>query len=189
MTWLASLLVALGTIGASIAVARSDPNAEGWVAAWQVQVPLLVVSLLVVITGVVLLRRARTRAARRETGPGGTLSRARQSLATAATQVARLAERPEGGELAALHRALDELLTGPVAEFVKNRGAISEGLGMALYGEVMGAFSRGERYLNRAWSASVDGYLDEAETYVGRAVEPLEEASRRLAEGRRGVRG
>ena len=33
--------------------------------------------------------------------------------------------------------------------------------GMTAYAEVMSRFAAGERLLNRAWSASADGYLDE----------------------------
>lgn len=182
MKWLASLVIAAGTIGASIAVARSEPTVSGWVSAWQVDVPLAVGSLVVLIAGVVLLRRVRAVEARKATGPGGTLSRARESLGEAARTVAGLAGALGAADLGGLHGSLDELLTGPVADFVENRDAITERFGMALYGEVMGPFARGERYLNRAWSAATDGYLEEAREYVRRAVQPLEEARRRLAE-------
>ena len=33
----------------------------------------------------------------------------------------------------------------------------------------MNEFAAGERYLNRCWSASVDGYIDEIKTYLGKA--------------------
>ena len=33
----------------------------------------------------------------------------------------------------------------------------------------MNEFAAGERYINRAWSASVDGYIDETLTYVTKA--------------------
>jgi hypothetical protein len=38
------------------------------------------------------------------------------------------------------------------------------------------AFRSGERHLNRVWSASTDGYVDEAHDYLGRAREQLEAA-------------
>ena len=41
---------------------------------------------------------------------------------------------------------------------------------------VMSAFSMAERYLNRAWSASADGYWHESVDYLHRASKPLAEA-------------
>ena len=38
----------------------------------------------------------------------------------------------------------------------------------------MNPFAAGERYLNRVWSASTDGYIDEAHTYVDKAREQFE---------------
>jgi len=34
---------------------------------------------------------------------------------------------------------------------------------------VMSMFAAGERYLNRVWSASADGYIDEVNTYLEKA--------------------
>ena len=35
----------------------------------------------------------------------------------------------------------------------------------------MSSFAAGERYLNRVWSASADGYIDEVNTYIEKARE------------------
>ena len=37
------------------------------------------------------------------------------------------------------------------------------------YGEVMTDFAAAERYLNRVWSASADGYIDEVNEYLEKA--------------------
>jgi len=36
---------------------------------------------------------------------------------------------------------------------------------------VMSSFAAGERYLNRVWSASADGYIDEVNAYLDKARE------------------
>ncbi len=58
------------------------------------------------------------------------------------------------------------------------RESIAHRYGLAAYGEVMSSFAAGERYLNRVWSASADGYIDEVNTYLDKAqaqfVESLE---------------
>ena len=46
--------------------------------------------------------------------------------------------------------------------------------GLQSFADVMNPFAAGERYLNRVWSASTDGYIDEAHTYVTKAREQFE---------------
>jgi hypothetical protein len=41
---------------------------------------------------------------------------------------------------------------------------------------VMSAFAAGERYINRVWSASTDGYIDEVRSYLERATQQFGEA-------------
>jgi hypothetical protein len=40
----------------------------------------------------------------------------------------------------------------------------------------MSAFAAGERYINRVWSASTDGYVDEVCNYLDRATQQFREA-------------
>jgi len=40
----------------------------------------------------------------------------------------------------------------------------------------MGYFASGERYLNRVWSASADGYIDEVAAYLDKAQLQFSEA-------------
>jgi hypothetical protein len=54
--------------------------------------------------------------------------------------------------------------------FVENRETISLRYGTKVYGEVMSLFSAGERYINRVWSASSDGYYDEMSTYLEKSL-------------------
>ena len=60
--------------------------------------------------------------------------------------------------------------------FVDNRESISHAFGLQAYADVMSAFATGERYLNRCWSASTDGYVDEVHAYLGRAHAQFDEA-------------
>ena len=53
--------------------------------------------------------------------------------------------------------------------FVESRQSIAHSYGLQAYAEVMNEFAAGERYLNRVWSASTDGYIDEAHTYLEKA--------------------
>ena len=59
--------------------------------------------------------------------------------------------------------------------------SIAIAFGLPLYASVMSHFAAGERYLNRVWSCSVDGYIDEAHAYISRAREQFEEGHAILA--------
>ena len=61
-----------------------------------------------------------------------------------------------------------------LGDFADAREAISHKYGTQAYAEVMSIFAAGERYLNRVWSASADGYVDEVNTYIGRAREQFD---------------
>ncbi len=63
---------------------------------------------------------------------------------------------------------------------VEGRDALVGTLGMAGYAELMDAFSRLERALNRAWSAAADGVLDEALRCIDEAVALAPEVEDRL---------
>lgn len=65
--------------------------------------------------------------------------------------------------------------------FVESREAISYVYGLQAYADVMSHYAGGERFLNRVWSASADGYVDEVNTYLTRSLEQFEIARDKLA--------
>ena len=52
-----------------------------------------------------------------------------------------------------------------VANFVAN-GSVNPIYPLQAYTDVISYFASGDRYLNRVWSASADGYIDEVTTYL-----------------------
>lgn len=75
-----------------------------------------------------------------------------------------------------VHARIDALFMADLDTFVDNRERISHAYGLQAYADVMSAFATGERYLNRCWSASTDGYVDEVAAYLGRAHAQFDEA-------------
>ncbi|MFH1719355.1 MAG: hypothetical protein ABIF19_18535 [Planctomycetota bacterium] len=67
------------------------------------------------------------------------------------------------------HR-IDELFIDDLDAFVQARESIAHTHGLNAYAEVMSTFAAGERYLNRVWSASADGYIDEVNAYLDNAL-------------------
>ena len=56
---------------------------------------------------------------------------------------------------------IDRQLSPIMSEFADNARCIAERLGTGAFSQIMSEFASGERYLNRAWSAAADGYVDE----------------------------
>ena len=73
------------------------------------------------------------------------------------------------------HR-IDELFTDDLNTFVEARESIAHTHSLNAYADVMSSFAAGERYLNRVWSASTDGYIDEVNTYLDKAQEQFSES-------------
>jgi hypothetical protein len=75
-----------------------------------------------------------------------------------------------------LKNRIDDLFPADLDAFVRARESIIHRHGLQAYADVMNPFAAGERYLNRVWSTSTDGYIDEAHTYLGRSHEQFEDA-------------
>jgi hypothetical protein len=71
---------------------------------------------------------------------------------------------------------IDRLLRKDLNDFANARESMKHVFGLQNYAEVMSAFAAGERYINRVWSASTDGYVDEVRSYLERATQQFREA-------------
>lgn len=66
---------------------------------------------------------------------------------------------------------IDELFRDDLFAFADARDSMKYLFGLQAYADVMSSFAAGERYINRVWSASTDGYVDEVLLYVSRALD------------------
>jgi len=71
---------------------------------------------------------------------------------------------------------IDRLLREDLNNFANARESMKHVFGLQNYADVMSAFAAGERYINRVWSASTDGYVDEVHSYLDRATQQFREA-------------
>lgn len=71
---------------------------------------------------------------------------------------------------------IDRLFRDDLNQFVEARESMIHVFGMQNYADVMSNFAAGERYINRVWSASTDGYVDEVRMYLERARAQFTEA-------------
>ncbi len=87
-------------------------------------------------------------------------------------------EGKESIDVYELRHHIDREFPDDLDTFVQARKSIAHSFGLQAYAEVMNPFAAGERYLNRVWSTSTDGYIDEAHTYITKAHEQFEDALR-----------
>ena len=79
-----------------------------------------------------------------------------------------------------LRQAIDLRLRDDLRRFADARESMVHLFGLQTYADIMSHFAAGERYINRVWSASADGYDEEAETYLDKAAGQFAEAQEQL---------
>ena len=111
------------------------------------------------------------------------------SAAFAFTSYLAMRIRPSMTQLEKAERAehasnekLDRLFRRDLQNFAEARESMIHVFGMQDYADVMSNFAAGERYINRVWSASTDGYVDEVTAYLERARDQFVEAHRHFHE-------
>ena len=109
-------------------------------------------------------------------------------IAVLQSSLATLIEKVRGFESAqsdedqlSTYRRIDAELMDDIDAFVEARESMIPKLGMQRYADIMSPFANGERLLNRAWSASADGYIDEVRSCIADARVQLEKAAELLA--------
>lgn len=166
MKHLGLILIGVGFVtGAFLSVL--DPRTVNW---W-----LMVPSLAVGVVGLVLHRRASHAAARGDEVLSGNIRSLGESLARIRANLERLEARPDLPTYEARFE-IDRLFRADLDTFADARESMIHVFGMQDYADVMSHFAAGERYINRVWSASTDGYVDEVRAYLLRARDQFREA-------------
>jgi len=138
------------------------------------------VTLMVGIAGIVLLRISNKRETHEEGKLSANIENLKISLKNIVVNIKQLnAEKNDINTYDVLHR-IDELFPNDLTVFVDARESISYVYGLQAYADVMNNFAAGERYLNRVWSASADGYIDEVNAYLEKAEQQFLEAKEKL---------
>lgn len=137
------------------------------------------------VVGVFLIKRHVRTLATSDERLAGNRSELRESIDNIVKDLQALAA---GGELkgSALRDRIDDKLRPDLTRFADARESMVHLFGMQTYADIMSHFAAGERYVNRVWSASADGYDAEAATYLGRAEAQFVDAQRQLNEAARG---
>ncbi len=82
---------------------------------------------------------------------------------------------------------IDKIFRDDLINFADARDSMKHLFGIQHFADIMSSFAAGERYINRVWSASTDGYVDEVMLYVEKSLYQFEHAKsefdKALAEG------
>ena len=71
---------------------------------------------------------------------------------------------------------IDKLFRDDLLQFADARDSMKHLFGIQHFADIMSSFAAGERYINRVWSASTDGYVDEVLLYVEKSLSQFEHA-------------
>jgi hypothetical protein len=136
-------------------------------------------SMAVGIVGIVLLRLAdrRVHADHRQTD--AEFSVVQRTLTALAGTVHQLSSNRQQSPSEVLRR-IDLECVPKFAEFADARQALTKRFGLQEYADVMTEFAAAERYVNRSWSAAVDGYVDEVAASLDKADRHLQNAQQLL---------
>jgi hypothetical protein len=152
MSKLGFLLVTIGFLAGAL-VSVLDETAVRW--DW------FIPAAAVGFVGVLLVRLGQRRQVRATERLTSNLQALQDSLRRIAQNMTRLdAEKRSLDPYEVRHR-LEELFADDLDTFIAARESLAHSYGLAAYADVMNSFAAGERYLNRAWCASADGYIDE----------------------------
>ena len=145
-----------------------------------VQWQLFLVSAAAAIVGVFLFKRHEQAQARSDHVLAGNRTALRESIENLVNGLQGMAA--DGGlQGHALRERIDEQLRPDLIRFADARESMVHLFGLQTYADIMSHFAAGERYVNRVWSASADGYDEEAAAYVHKAAAQFEEARQQLA--------
>ncbi|HFE45385.1 MAG TPA: hypothetical protein ENJ18_07795 [Nannocystis exedens] len=131
------------------------------------------------LAGIVLLRLTAKSALLQEHQVNEDLATMHAALSVVVRCLEVLVSDGEEVDVYGVKDRIDEDMVESMARFADARESMIPAFGLEEYAEVMTRFAGGERLLNRAWSASADGYLDEVVRCLQDSLGQLREAKTR----------
>lgn len=151
------ILVTVGFLGGSLAAVVDEA-----IVRWDWFVAAMVVGVI----GLMLVRLTQKRESQSEQRVTSNMESVEASLARIVKNITQLNADKNTVNTYDVHKRIDELFGDDLNAFVQARESIAHAHGLSAYARVMSDFAAAERYLNRVWSASADGYVDEVNTYL-----------------------
>ncbi len=165
------LLIAIAFLGGAY-LTSLDPQKV----MWQYFITLIILGFV----GVALIKISNKKATHTEERFSKNLSDIESSINNIVQKLNQLNSQKESINTYDMRHKIDELLIDDLNTFADARETIGHAYNLQVYADVMSNFAGGERYLNRIWSASADGYIDEVNSVLEKALEQFKEAKEKL---------
>jgi len=137
------------------------------------------VAALGAVAGLMLVKRAAAAHATSEAVLELNRGELRESIGNIVRDIADIAA-DASARGAGLRDVVDRRLRTDLRRFAEARESMVHLFGLQTYADIMSHFAAGERYINRVWSASADGYYEEAEAYLQKAARQFADAQEQL---------
>ncbi len=173
-------MITIGFLAGSLAAVVDKQN---------VQWGYFVTALLAGAVGIVLVRFGQRQESREEGKLTSNIQSIETSLGRIVKNMTRLNTEKHSINTSDVRHRIDELFVEDLNTFVQTRQSIAHTYGLGAYADVMSCFAAGERYLNRVWSASADGYIDEVNTYLEKAREQFVDSLEKIQQLKTNPRG
>ena len=172
-------MITIGFLAGALATMIKTDTAK-WKANDLVRWDYFAISMAIGIAGVFIVRAGHKQVHTSEEALNKNISSVEVSLSNIVKNITELNSQKESINTYDVRFRIDELFPNDITIFVDSRKSISHIYGLIAYGEIMNSFAAGERYLNRVWSASADGYIDEVNTYIEKAKEQFIESLEKI---------
>ncbi len=167
------LLLTIGFLAGSL-VSVLDETTVGW--------GYFIGSVILAVAGVAMIRIGHKKEHHAEGKLVSNMEAINDSLGRIIENIGKIDAEKETMSPYDVRDRIDELVAADLTTFVDARESISAVHGLQAYADVMSYFAAGERYLNRVWSASADGYIDEVAMYLGKSREQFADALVKIKE-------
>jgi len=131
--------------------------------------PPFMIMIMVGAIGVFLYKRNEALAAKDDTLLKANRAGLEESLSNILKNLADLDGRKDKVPTYEMRFEIDKLFRDDLSRFAEARESMKHIFGLREYADIMSSFAAGERYINRVWSSSTDGYVDEVLMYVSKA--------------------
>lgn len=165
------LLLLVGFLAAAYSTALHTVETN-----WALFIPAAIAG----IVGVFLIKKQSRGEAQSERVLSANRVELNESLCNILSNLERMNAAGEAISTADLRTEIDTGLREDLRRFADARESLIHLFGLQAYANVMSDFAAGERYVNRVWSASADGYDNEARSYLTRAAVQFRSAREQL---------
>lgn len=169
--WISASALFVGFLGGAYVVVAQEDSVN-WTH--------YIIAMAVMFAGLIASRIAAKDSASSEGANQASLETLRASLARIRDTVGTFVGIEDDQALTEVHERIDGELVEDLGEFVESRESMIRLFGMQTYADIMSAFATGERLINRTWSASADGYVDEVKKCLRQAQAEFENAANQL---------